>query len=48
MNARYDDEAGVVTQHAAIHLGIAAQTDSGLMVPVVRHAEARDTMGQRQ
>ncbi|WMW80293.1 dihydrolipoamide acetyltransferase family protein [Undibacterium cyanobacteriorum] len=42
MNARYDDEAGVVTQHAAIHLGIAAQTDSGLMVPVVRHAEARD------
>ncbi len=45
MNARYDDEAGVVTQHAAIHLGIAAQTDSGLMVPVVRHAEARDLWG---
>ncbi|MBI3712739.1 MAG: 2-oxo acid dehydrogenase subunit E2 [Burkholderiales bacterium] len=42
INARYDDEAGVVTQHAAVHLGIAAQTPAGLMVPVVRHAEARD------
>ncbi|MBC3872651.1 dihydrolipoamide acetyltransferase family protein [Undibacterium flavidum] len=42
INARYDDEAGVVTQFAAVHLGIAAQTPTGLMVPVVRHAEARD------
>lgn len=42
INARYDDEAGVVTQHAAVHLGIAAQTPAGLMVPVIRHAEARD------
>lgn len=42
VNARYDDEAGVVTQHAAVHLGIAAQTPAGLMVPVIRHAEARD------
>ncbi|MBI3283520.1 MAG: 2-oxo acid dehydrogenase subunit E2 [Burkholderiales bacterium] len=42
INARFDDEAGVVTRHAAVHLGIAAQTESGLMVPVVRHAEARD------
>ncbi|MBR7747095.1 dihydrolipoamide acetyltransferase family protein [Undibacterium baiyunense] len=42
INARYDDEAGVVTQFAAVHLGIAAQTPAGLMVPVVRHAEARD------
>ena len=48
MNARYDDEttagggAGVVTRHAPVHLGIATQTDTGLMVPVVRHAEARD------
>ena len=42
MNARYDDEANVVTQHGAVHLGIAAQTESGLMVPVVQHAEARD------
>lgn len=42
INARYDDEAGIVTQFAAVHLGIAAQTPAGLMVPVVRHAEARD------
>ena len=42
INAWYDDEAGVLTQHAAVHLGIAAQTPNGLMVPVVRHAEARD------
>ena len=42
INAAYDDEAGILTQHAAVHLGIAAQTPNGLMVPVVRHAEARD------
>jgi len=42
INATYDDEAGVLTSHAAVHLGIAAQTPNGLMVPVVRHAEALD------
>ena len=42
VNARFDDEAGIVTRHAAVHLGIATQTDNGLMVPVVRHAEALD------
>jgi 2-oxoisovalerate dehydrogenase E2 component (dihydrolipoyl transacylase) len=42
MNARYDDEKGVVTRYAAVHIGIATQTADGLMVPVVRHAEARD------
>jgi 2-oxoisovalerate dehydrogenase E2 component (dihydrolipoyl transacylase) len=42
INSHYDDEAGVLTQHAPVHLGIAAQTPNGLMVPVVRHAEARD------
>jgi len=42
INSHYDDEAGVLTSHAAVHLGIAAQTPNGLMVPVVRHAEARD------
>lgn len=40
MNARFDDEAGIVTRHGAAHLGIATQTAQGLMVPVVRHAEA--------
>ncbi len=42
INARFDDEAGVVTRHGAVHLGIATQTDTGLMVPVLRHAEAQD------
>ena len=42
INATFDDDAGVVHQHAAVHVGIAAQTPKGLMVPVVRHAEARD------
>jgi 2-oxoisovalerate dehydrogenase E2 component (dihydrolipoyl transacylase) len=42
MNARFDDDAGVVTQHGAVHLGMAAQTPSGLMVPVLRHAETMD------
>ena len=42
INARYDDEAGVVTRHGAVHVGIATQTEAGLMVPVLRHAEARD------
>ncbi len=41
-NALYDDERNVVVQHEALHVGIATQTDDGLMVPVVRHAEARD------
>lgn len=45
LNARFDDEAGVVTQFGAVHLGIAAQTDAGLMVPVIRHAETRDPWG---
>jgi 2-oxoisovalerate dehydrogenase E2 component (dihydrolipoyl transacylase) len=42
MNALYDDEAQVVRRHGGVHIGIATQTASGLMVPVVRHAEARD------
>ncbi len=42
VNARFDDDANIVTTYNAVHLGIAAQTDAGLMVPVVRNAEARD------
>jgi len=42
INARYDDEAGVVTRHGAVHMGVATQTDAGLIVPVVRNAEALD------
>ncbi|QYJ05888.1 dihydrolipoamide acetyltransferase family protein [Qipengyuania flava] len=42
INARYDDEAGVVTRHGAVHMGMAAQTDAGLMVPVIKNAHARN------
>ncbi len=42
MNALFDDEAGIVHQHGGVHIGIAAQTPAGLLVPVVRHAEALD------
>ncbi|MBB4362382.1 2-oxoisovalerate dehydrogenase E2 component (dihydrolipoyl transacylase) [Bradyrhizobium sp. CIR18] len=42
LNAHFDDEAGIVHQHAGVHIGIATQTPAGLVVPVVRHAEARD------
>ncbi|WP_219893825.1 dihydrolipoamide acetyltransferase family protein [Aquisediminimonas profunda] len=40
INARFDDEAGVVTRHGAVHLGMATQTDAGLMVPVIRNAQS--------
>ena len=42
INARYDDEANVVTRHGSVHLGIAAQTDNGLMVPVIRDAQSQN------
>ena len=42
INARYDDEANVVTRSGAVHLGIAAQTDAGLMVPVIHDAQAKN------
>ncbi len=41
-NAVFDDESGVVTEHDAVNLGIATQTDRGLYVPVVKHVEAMD------
>ena len=39
INVRYDDEAQIITRFGAAHIGVAAQSDGGLMVPVVRHAE---------
>ena len=42
INARYDDEGGVVTRHGAVHLGMATQTDAGLMVPVIRDAQDKN------
>jgi 2-oxoisovalerate dehydrogenase E2 component (dihydrolipoyl transacylase) len=40
INATYDDEANVITRHGAVHMGVATQTDGGLMVPVVRDAQS--------
>jgi 2-oxoisovalerate dehydrogenase E2 component (dihydrolipoyl transacylase) len=45
INARYDDEAGVLRQSAGVHVGVATQGPNGLLVPVVRHAEALDIWG---
>ena len=42
INARFDDDAGVVHRHAAVHIGVATQTPGGLIVPVVKHAETLD------
>ena len=41
MNALYDDDADVVERYGGVHIGVATQTPNGLMVPVVRHCEAR-------
>src|SRR3546814_4954751 len=46
VNATYDDEAGIVTRYRALHVGIAAQTPNGLIVPVLRHAQ-RDRKSTR-
>jgi 2-oxoisovalerate dehydrogenase E2 component (dihydrolipoyl transacylase) len=40
LNATYDDDANVVTRHGAVHMGVATQTDGGLMVPVIRNAQS--------
>lgn len=41
INATFDDDAGTITRHGGVHIGVATQTSAGLTVPVVRHAEAR-------
>ena len=48
INARYDDEAQVITRLGEVHVGVATQSDVGLMVPVVRHAEARSLWGNAE
>ncbi|MFD2207694.1 dihydrolipoamide acetyltransferase family protein [Kiloniella antarctica] len=45
LNAIFDDENGVVHQYGGVHIGMAAQTPNGLVVPVIKHAEARDVWG---
>ena len=41
LNATYDDDANIVTRHGAVHMGVATQTDGGLMVPVIRDAQGK-------
>tara|TARA_R110000822_G_scaffold4113_8_gene17730 strand:- start:20287 stop:21564 length:1278 start_codon:yes stop_codon:yes gene_type:complete len=45
MASRYNDVDQVLEQHAGAHIGMAAQTDAGLLVPVIRHAEMLDLWG---
>ena len=40
LNATFDDQANVITRHGSVHMGVATQTDGGLMVPVIRDAQA--------
>lgn len=42
INARYDDEAEILYRHDAMHIGVATQTERGLVVPVLSHAESRN------
>ncbi len=42
VNAHFDDAAGIVRRYRAVHIGVATQTPSGLVVPVARHVEALD------
>ncbi|MDU9006173.1 dihydrolipoamide acetyltransferase family protein [Sedimentitalea todarodis] len=40
MNAHFEDDDSIFRKFEAVHIGIATQTPGGLIVPVVRHAEA--------
>jgi 2-oxoisovalerate dehydrogenase E2 component (dihydrolipoyl transacylase) len=42
INARYDDEANIVSRSGSVHLGVATMTDAGLMVPVIRDAQGKN------
>lgn len=42
MNATFDDDAGIIRRHRAVHVGVATQTPQGLLVPVLRNAETLD------
>ncbi len=39
LNATVDDEKSEIIQHRSVHLGIATDTDNGLMVPVIPDAD---------
>jgi 2-oxoisovalerate dehydrogenase E2 component (dihydrolipoyl transacylase) len=45
INSHFDDRAGMLKRHGAVHMGIATATAAGLLVPVVRHAQELDLWG---
>lgn len=45
LSSHYDDGEDIVYQYGAAHIGMAAQTPGGLMVPVLKHAESHDVWG---
>ena len=42
LNAHYDHATETLTMFDVVHVGIATQTDAGLLVPVVRNVESRE------
>jgi len=44
MNARMDEKAGAIVRFRDVHLGVAVDTDQGLIVPVVRNASRRSLL----
>ena len=48
LNARFDptgaEGAGEIQRHRAVHLGVAVQTERGLLVPVIHHADRLSTL----
>lgn len=42
INAHFDDEGGIIRRFKSVHAGIATQTERGLLVPVIHHAEKKD------
>ncbi len=39
INASYNPETGEITYHSAVHLGIAVDSEKGLLSPVIHHAD---------
>ncbi len=41
-NAHYNAETEILTQHSAVHVGIATMTEQGLLVPVIKNTQQQD------
>jgi pyruvate dehydrogenase E2 component (dihydrolipoamide acetyltransferase) len=44
LNAYLDEKAGEIVQRREIHIGVAAQTPEGLMVPTIRNADKKSLL----